>query len=209
MDNQSLFSLTSQHLSEALKRKDYKTSIVICEELELQSSLLGQPFEFYTLYFFLLLLENECNLAHFLWKRCPYSQREPRMGTLRDIALALSREDYERAFSLCKDRDWEELNEVAHDFLEAWRARLIEKLQLTYNFISLTDCCRYLGINREEWMEISKPYWHMEGEYVLLGDSKSRTEEEQGTSSHWEQQNPLETWTRQLMGLAKHVELEK
>jgi len=57
------------------------------------------------------------HLAHFLWKRCPYSQREPRLMTLREIALALCREDYETAFSLCRNTDWQELNQLATDFL--------------------------------------------------------------------------------------------
>ncbi|KAK4522442.1 hypothetical protein GAYE_HTGSCF06PCTG21G0329 [Galdieria yellowstonensis] len=158
-------SPSQQHLSEALKNRDYMTCIWICEELELQSSLQGQPFEFYTLFFFLLLLRNQCHLAHFLWKRCPYSQREPRLMTLREIALALCREDYETAFSLCRNTDWQELNQLATDFLEVWRARLANKLQSTYTVISVTDCCRYLGMSREEWM--AKPYWRMEGEYVF------------------------------------------
>jgi len=200
MNTCETLSPSQQYLSEALKNRDYMTCIWICEELEVQSSLQGQRFEFYFLFFFLLLLRNQCHLAHFLWKRCPYSQREPRLMTLREIALALCREDYETAFSLCRNTDWQELNQLATDFLEVWRARLANKLQSTYTVISVTDCCRYLGMSREEWM--AKPYWRMEGEYVFP-DRQVPTCHLLLQDNHSQIEDPLETLTSQLMGLAK------
>lgn len=207
MDTPEHSMVTLQHLSEALKHKDYTTSIMICEELELQAALQGHSFELYTLELFLLLLQDQCHLASYLWKRCPYSQREPRLVVLKEIALALSREDYATAFSLCKDTDWQDLSEIAKDFLDVWRARLTEKLQSTYTFISLDDCCRYLGMTREEWMTLSKPYWDKEGDYV----SPKNTDQNivHPTSCLEENsvrfQEPLETLTHPLMALAKHV----